>query len=508
MRRDRPFAAACTRSFSPRARRRTSCSPTAATFPTPPPTSRRPTPSSPCATARRAGDGDLRASAGASPASTAGASSPTPRTSTWTAASRRAGSTRSRIPRSARRCSVSPWRRSAIACPGSSTASAAAGHPAPGRLRWAYAYGRSQTGRLLRTLVYEDLNLDEDGREALDGIIANVAGGMRGEFNQRFGQNSKDRNNMMAHLFPFTDQPRERSGHGREGRAPRAARRARKPAARLLHQHLGRVPPGRRLAHPHRSRRPSGRSHTARAYASTTSRAPSTGSASGRPPTPRSPPPTRPARSSAPSICASVVDYAPLLRACLVHLDRWVVEGVEPPPSRHPRLADGTAVPPEALAHAVRSASRGALSDAPSEAAAARLDEPAAPARARVRLARLRGGRGRQRDRRHPAARAQRAAGHAYRMEPPASRTSAAPSSSWCSRARPCPSAARAPSARRRATRARPSRSATPRAPSISIACARRPGRLPEAGYLLDEDVEVSVAAGGRLWDQFAAAGG
>src|SRR5262249_5072394 len=42
-----------------------------------------------------------------------------------------------------------------------------------------------------------------------------------------------------------------------------------------------------------------------------------------------------------------VVDYSPLLRACLVHLDRWVVEGIEPPPSRHPRIADGTAVPPE-----------------------------------------------------------------------------------------------------------------------------------------------------------------
>jgi hypothetical protein len=43
------------------------------------------------------------------------------------------------------------------------------------------------------------------------------------------------------------------------------------------------------------------------------------------------------------------LDYSPLLRACLGHLDRWVVEGVEPPPSRHPRLADGTAVPPERL---------------------------------------------------------------------------------------------------------------------------------------------------------------
>jgi hypothetical protein len=43
----------------------------------------------------------------------------------------------------------------------------------------------------------------------------------------------------------------------------------------------------------------------------------------------------------------SVVDYSPLLRAALVNLDRWVGEGVEPPPSAVPRLADGTAVAAE-----------------------------------------------------------------------------------------------------------------------------------------------------------------
>src|SRR2546425_1173478 len=43
----------------------------------------------------------------------------------------------------------------------------------------------------------------------------------------------------------------------------------------------------------------------------------------------------------------NVVDYAPLLRAALVSLDRWVTEGVEPPASNAPRLADGTAVPAE-----------------------------------------------------------------------------------------------------------------------------------------------------------------
>ena len=64
----------------------------------------------------------------------------------------------------------------------------------------AHAYGRSQTGRLLRTLVHHDLNVDEAGRRAFDGIIANVAGAMLGEFNDRFGQNSKDRPSMMDHL--------------------------------------------------------------------------------------------------------------------------------------------------------------------------------------------------------------------------------------------------------------------------------------------------------------------
>jgi hypothetical protein len=41
------------------------------------------------------------------------------------------------------------------------------------------------------------------------------------------------------------------------------------------------------------------------------------------------------------------VDYNPLLRALLARLDRWVAQGEEPPPSRYPRLADGTAVAPE-----------------------------------------------------------------------------------------------------------------------------------------------------------------
>jgi Alpha/beta hydrolase domain len=47
------------------------------------------------------------------------------------------------------------------------------------------------------------------------------------------------------------------------------------------------------------------------------------------------------------------VDYNPLLRALLLRMDRWVTEGQEPPPSRYPRLADGSAVAPEKLRNIV-----------------------------------------------------------------------------------------------------------------------------------------------------------
>ena len=57
-------------------------------------------------------------------------------------------------------------------------------------------------------MVHHDVNADEAGRRALDGIIANVAGAMLGEFNDRFGQNSKDRPDMMDHFLPFQVEPR------------------------------------------------------------------------------------------------------------------------------------------------------------------------------------------------------------------------------------------------------------------------------------------------------------
>jgi hypothetical protein len=207
-----------------------------------------------------------------------------------------------------------------------------------------YAYGRSQTGRYLRTYIYNGLNLDERGREAMDGIISNVAGGMRGEFNQRFGQNSKDRNNMLSQLFPFapvtqTDTEIEETG-SLQGRFDERGSSVRvmytntsaeyhRADASLLHTD----PDGKfdiddgansRVYHF------AGTEHGLGIW-----------------------PPTDTADFveglSKTQNLRGVVNYAPLLRACLVNLDRWVSENITPPPSSHPRLDDGTAMPPSAL---------------------------------------------------------------------------------------------------------------------------------------------------------------
>jgi len=208
-------------------------------------------------------------------------------------------------------------------------ASAAEGNPAPGALRHAYAYGRSQTGRLLRTMIHHDLNVDESGRRALDGVIANVAGAMLGEFNQRFGQNSKDRPEMMDCFEPFQVEPRG----GLKAFYTNTSFEYHRGDASLIHTDPAgtrdvehgldvRVYHWRGTEHGHGIWPPA----DAAAVAAD----------------------PRGWRERARNL-RSVVHYGRLLRAALVNLDRWVTEGAPPPPSCHPRLADSTAVDPGEL---------------------------------------------------------------------------------------------------------------------------------------------------------------
>ncbi|MGH7248689.1 MAG: alpha/beta hydrolase domain-containing protein, partial [Pseudomonadota bacterium] len=76
-------------------------------------------------------------------------------------------------------------------------------------LKRAIGFGTSQSGRFLRTFVYDGFNADEKGRKVFDGVWAHVAGAGRGSFNVRFAQPSRDSHLFMnffypVDIFPFT----------------------------------------------------------------------------------------------------------------------------------------------------------------------------------------------------------------------------------------------------------------------------------------------------------------
>ena len=216
-------------------------------------------------------------------------------------------------------------------------APASAGNPLAGAIDYAYAMGRSQSGRFLRQYIHTGLNEDEEDRTALDGIIPHVAGGMRGEFNLRFGQPSKDVCYIIPEMFPFTDTTQTDPVTGAQGSLLDSLERQSKVPkimftntsaeywrgdAALIHtdlESLTDAPESPWVRRYHFA----GCQHGSGDFPPVEIRA--TDGIKGQLP-------------------FNSVDYAPLLRAALDNLDRWVTTGEEPPASRHPSLNNRTAV--------------------------------------------------------------------------------------------------------------------------------------------------------------------
>ncbi len=210
-------------------------------------------------------------------------------------------------------------------------------NPVSGGFQRVYGYGVSQTGRLLRHFIYLGLNVDEEGRPVYDGLMPHVAGGRRGEFNHRFAQPSVQPTPGFGHTFPFADNVTTDPFTGETAGLLDRLREL-KAVPRTIYTHSS----------PEYWRGDGSLAHIDTTGQRDLEPAPETriyhfaGTQHGAGSLPQQ-------RESADEGARgrypfNVVDYRPLLRAVLINLDRWVSQGVEPPPNRHARLDDGTAV--------------------------------------------------------------------------------------------------------------------------------------------------------------------
>jgi hypothetical protein len=216
-------------------------------------------------------------------------------------------------------------------------------NPARG-VKLAIGWGVSQSGRFLRHFLYQGFNEDEQGRIVFDGVFDQVGGAGRGSFNHRFGQASRDALQYFnilfpVDLFPFTDGPETDPVGGAVdsllGRAERSG-----TAPKIFHL----------LTNSEYFNRAGSLVHTDPTGTRDAELPPSTrvymiASA------PHGPGPFPPKSNVGGGMVGRAalnpLNYSPAVRALFYALDRWVAEGVAPPPSAYPRIADGTLTPPD-----------------------------------------------------------------------------------------------------------------------------------------------------------------
>ena len=204
-----------------------------------------------------------------------------------------------------------------------------------------YGEGISQNGRFLRDFLYQGFNADEQGRMALDGVLAHVAGAGRGSFNYRFAQPSRDAQptssvHFPTDIFPFTDLP-EKDPVTKESGGLLDLARAQNVVPKIFYSNTSYEYWGRAAALIHTS--PDGKRdvpvpENVRIYHFTGLQhftgpfPPQKGQGDLFGQQPQSPAP---------------VKY--FWRAMIANMDAWVRSNTPPPPSSYPKISDGTLVP-------------------------------------------------------------------------------------------------------------------------------------------------------------------
>jgi hypothetical protein len=211
-----------------------------------------------------------------------------------------------------------------------------AANPAGAPVKAVLALGISQSGRYLRDFIGQGFNADEAGRKVFDGVLAHISGVGRVFLNEEFGQPARTNTQHEDHFypenaFPFSAAALEDPVTGKRGALLRgdgsdpllievntSTEYWQKGASLLTTDPLGKTDV--ELPATTRVYMVAGTQHGGQ-FGLTTQ----------------------------PGPCHNLRNPhnpSAALRALLVALDRWVVDGTTPPASRVPRLSDGTLVPP------------------------------------------------------------------------------------------------------------------------------------------------------------------
>jgi hypothetical protein len=210
-----------------------------------------------------------------------------------------------------------------------------------GSITRATAFGVSQSGRFLRKYLYDGFNRSEDNRKVFDGVIAHVAGAGRGSFNHRFAQPSRDGHPYLnffypTDIFPFTDVAQKDPETGvTDGLLTHPGSPDLLPKVFYTnseYEYWGRAASLIHTTVDGESDAPL--MDNVRIYLLSAGQ--------------HGPAGFPPAQSIGQQK-NNPLDYRWAMKSLLVAMDRWTASGTLPPPSRYPRIADGTLVAPDKL---------------------------------------------------------------------------------------------------------------------------------------------------------------
>jgi len=203
--------------------------------------------------------------------------------------------------------------------------------------RWAIGFGSSQSGRFLKDLIYQGFNQDESGRIIFDGAIPHISASRRTFTNYEFAMPGRFSTALEGHYtpgdeFPFTYETlTDLISKKTDGWLLRC--RQQNACPKIMHWDSGTESwQGRNslvVGDPLAKKDVPIPDNVRLYYFSSTQHGPT----------------DRPDRGMCQQL-NNPLSYQETQRALLVAMQAWIAQGVQPPPSRFPRISDGTLVPP------------------------------------------------------------------------------------------------------------------------------------------------------------------